>query len=117
VVENRRLSDRSVALILKRCVGHAGFAAEEFSGHSLRAGFATSAAAAGANERDIMQHTRPKSEQMSGATSAKGRCLRGTYDRVYVRRRIRPCEGRLRSASGGISWADSPFTDLKIECG
>ena len=52
VVENSRLSDRSVALILKRCVGHAGFAPEEFSGHSLRAGFATSAAAAGANERD-----------------------------------------------------------------
>jgi integrase len=47
VVEDKRLSDRAVALILKRCVGHAGFAPEEFSGHSLRAGFATSAAAAG----------------------------------------------------------------------
>jgi hypothetical protein len=48
---------QSVALILKRCVGHAGFAPEEFSEHSLRAGFATSAAAAGANERDMMKRT------------------------------------------------------------
>jgi hypothetical protein len=30
VVESKRFSDRSVALILKRCVGHAGFAPEEF---------------------------------------------------------------------------------------
>jgi hypothetical protein len=45
-------------------VGHAGFAPEEFSGHSLNAGFVTSAAATSANERDIMQHTRHKSEQM-----------------------------------------------------
>jgi integrase len=72
VVENQRLSDRSVALILKRCVGHAGFAPDEFSGHSLRAGFATSAAAAGANERDIMQHTRHKSEQIGAALHPQG---------------------------------------------
>jgi integrase len=77
VVENRRLSDRSVALILKRCVGHAGFAPEEFSGHSLRAGFATSAAAAGANERDIMQHTRHKSEQMVRRYIRKGSLFKG----------------------------------------
>jgi integrase len=77
VVENRRLSDRSVALILKRCVGHAGFAPEEFSGHSLRAGFATSAAAAGAHERDIMQHTRHKSEQMVRRYIRKGSLFKG----------------------------------------
>jgi integrase len=77
VVENRCLSDRSVALILKRCVGHAGFAPEEFSGHSLRAGFATSAAAAGANERDIMQHTRHKSEQMVRRYIRKGSLFKG----------------------------------------
>jgi integrase len=77
VVENSRLSDRSVALILKRCVGHAGFAPEEFSGHSLRAGFATSAASAGANERDIMQHTRHKSEQMVRRYIRKGSLFKG----------------------------------------
>jgi integrase len=77
VVENSRLSDRSVALILKRCVGHAGFAPDEFSGHSLRAGFATSAAAAGANERDIMHHTRHKSEQMVRRYIRKGSLFKG----------------------------------------
>ena len=79
VVENRRLSDRSVALILKRCVGHAGFAPEEISGHSLRAGFATSAAAAGANERDIMRHTRHKSEQMVRRYIRKGSLSEGIW--------------------------------------
>lgn len=49
-----------------------GFAPEEFSGHSLRAGFATSAAAAGANERDIMEHTRHKSDQMVRRYIRKG---------------------------------------------
>jgi integrase len=77
VVENKRLSDRSVALILKRCVGHAGFAPDEFSGHSLRAGFATSAAAAGASERDIMKHTRHKSEQMVRRYIRKGSLFKG----------------------------------------
>jgi integrase len=77
VVEDKRLSDRAVALILKRCVGHAGFAPEEFSGHSLRAGFATSAAAAGAHERDIMQHTRHKSEQMVRRYIRKGSLFKG----------------------------------------
>ena len=59
-----RLTDRSVALIVKRHVGHAGFDAAEFSGHSLRAGLATSAAKAGQSERSIMKQTRHKSEKM-----------------------------------------------------
>jgi integrase len=77
VAGSKRLTDRSVALILKRCVGHAGFAPEEFSGHSLRAGFATSAAGAGATERDIMKHTRHKSEQMVRRYIRKGSLFKG----------------------------------------
>ena len=77
VRQNGVVENRSVALILKRCVGHAGFAPEEFSGHSLRSGFATSAAAAGANERDIMQHTRHKSEQMVRRYIRKGSLFKG----------------------------------------
>ena len=61
---NRRLTNSSVALIVKRHVGHAGFAADAFSGHSLRAGLATSAAEVGQNEREIMKQTRHKSEKM-----------------------------------------------------
>jgi site-specific recombinase XerD len=59
-----RLSAQSVALILKRRVAHLGQDARAFAGHSLRAGFATSAAAGGAAERDIMQHTRHRSTEM-----------------------------------------------------
>lgn len=52
-----RLSDRAVALVIKRHAAAAGLDPEEYSGHSLRAGFATSAAAAGVEERHIAQQT------------------------------------------------------------
>lgn len=52
-----RLSDRAVANIVKRAAEGAGLDPAEFSGHSLRAGFATTAAAAGANERQIANQT------------------------------------------------------------
>jgi len=71
------LGDRSVALIVKRTVGHAGFSGEEFSGHSLRAGLATSAALAGQQERDIMQQTRHKSEKVLRRYIRKGSLFQG----------------------------------------
>jgi integrase len=43
-VSSRRLSDRSIAQIVKDTVESAGFDPETFSGHSLRAGFITTAA-------------------------------------------------------------------------
>jgi len=52
-----RLSDRSVALLVKALAKAAGLASDKYSGHSLRAGLATSAAAAGATERAIMGQT------------------------------------------------------------
>lgn len=55
------LSDKAVALIVKRRAETAGLDPERFSGHSLRAGLATSAAAAGAEERDIQRQTRHRS--------------------------------------------------------
>ncbi|GMA66071.1 site-specific integrase [Alicyclobacillus fastidiosus] len=56
-VESRRLSDKSVANIVKRTIKSIGIDPTQYSGHSLRAGFATSSAAAGASERDIMRQT------------------------------------------------------------
>lgn len=53
-----RLTDRSVADIVKRHVGAAGLDASLFSGHSLRAGFVTSALAAGADVLKVMHVTR-----------------------------------------------------------
>ncbi len=76
-IVNRRLTDASVALIVKRHVGHAGFAADAFSGHSLRAGLATSAAEAGQNEREIMNQTRHKSEKMVRRYIRKGSLFQG----------------------------------------
>lgn len=58
------LSAHAVARMVKRCAAAAGLDAAAFSGHSLRAGLATAAAAAGVAERHIMQQTGHKSERM-----------------------------------------------------
>ena len=59
-----RLSAAAVADIVKRYVAAVGLDATEFAGHSLRSGLATSAAAAGASERSIMNQTGHRSVQM-----------------------------------------------------
>lgn len=53
-----RLTDRSVAEMVKRYATAAGLDAREFSGHSLRAGFVTTAAERGAEMTRIMETTR-----------------------------------------------------------
>jgi integrase len=52
-----RLSGQAVALVLKRHAARVGLDPAEFAGHSLRAGLATSAAAAGVPERVIADQT------------------------------------------------------------
>jgi integrase len=59
-----RLSDRAVARVVQRAALAAGLDPAEFAGHSLRAGLATSAAAAGVSERAIMAQTGHKSLPM-----------------------------------------------------
>jgi len=59
-VTDRRLSDQSVALIVKRRARTAGLPPALLSGHSLRAGYATAAAATGVEERKIANVTRHK---------------------------------------------------------
>jgi integrase len=56
-VLDKRLSGEAVALVIKRSVAKLGYDAAQFAGHSLRAGLATSAAAAGKSERAIMNQT------------------------------------------------------------
>jgi integrase len=56
-----RLSDRDVARAVKAAVAAAGYDARDYAGHSLRAGFATSAARAGVPEAHIQNQTRHKS--------------------------------------------------------
>ena len=60
-VAAERLTDRSVANIVKAYAGRAGFDASTFSGHSLRSGFLTSAAAKGASIFKMMDVSRHKS--------------------------------------------------------
>ena len=58
------ISDKSVALIIKKYANYAGLDANRYAGHSLRSGFATSTAESGAEERNIMAMTGHKSTEM-----------------------------------------------------
>jgi site-specific recombinase XerD len=63
-VFSERLSDHAVALVVKRYAEKAGLDSAALAGHSLRAGFVTSAARAGAPERQIMRTTGHHSIEM-----------------------------------------------------
>ena len=59
-----RLTDQTIALLIKEYLTLAGIDSKNYSGHSLRSGFATSAAESGAEERSIMAMTGHKSTEM-----------------------------------------------------
>tara|TARA_E500000178_G_scaffold297443_1_gene304161 strand:- start:156 stop:1112 length:957 start_codon:yes stop_codon:yes gene_type:complete len=59
-----RLTDQTVALLIKKYLKLAGMDSKNYSGHSLRSGFATSAADSGVDERSIMAMTGHKSSEM-----------------------------------------------------
>ena len=63
-LSEKRLTDQTVALLIKEYLDLAGINSKNYSGHSLRSGFATSAAEAGAEERTIMAMTGHKSTEM-----------------------------------------------------
>ena len=63
-LSEKRLTDQTVALLIKQYLELAGINSRNFSGHSLRSGFATSAAESGAEERTIMAMTGHKSTEM-----------------------------------------------------
>jgi len=58
------MSDKNVALTIKKYAALAGLDEKKYSGHSLRSGFATSTAELGAEERSIMAMTGHKTTQM-----------------------------------------------------
>jgi len=64
VLTDNRLTDQSVVLLIKEHLRLAGIENKNFAGHSLRSGFATVAADAGADERSIMAMTGHKTTQM-----------------------------------------------------
>ena len=63
-LSEKRLTDQTVALLIKKYLEIAGIESKNYSGHSLRSGFATSAAESGAEERSIMAMTGHKTTQM-----------------------------------------------------
>ena len=63
-ITSGRLSDQTVAQLIKKYLSKTGIDSKNYSGHSLRSGFATSAAESGAEERTIMAMTGHKSTEM-----------------------------------------------------
>ncbi len=76
------LSDRAVARIVKMAAERAGLDATQYAGHSLRAGFATSAARGGASERAIMDQRDTEVCWSSAAISEKETCSATTQRRM-----------------------------------
>jgi site-specific recombinase XerD len=64
MLNKNRLTDQSVVLLIKEYLRLAGIENKNYSGHSLRSGFATASAEAGADERSIMAMTGHKTTQM-----------------------------------------------------
>ena len=63
-LSDNRLTDQSVVLLIKNYLSLAGIENKNYSGHSLRSGFATVTAESGADERSIMTMTGHKTTQM-----------------------------------------------------
>jgi len=85
-VKPQGLRGIDVARAVKRYAAMAGLDAAEFSGHSLRAGFATSAAETGASILKIVETTRRKSVDVLAAYVRRWTCSRTTRER-------RSCQG------------------------
>ena len=63
-LSENRLTDQTVALLIKEYLQLAGIDSKNYSGHILRSGFATTAAESGVAERNIMAMTGHKSTEM-----------------------------------------------------
>jgi integrase len=73
-VGTTRLSGQAVVLVLKRLAVRAGLDPGEVAGHSLRAGLATSAAAAGVPEGSSPSRRATRARGCFAATSGRGPC-------------------------------------------
>jgi integrase len=76
-ISDDRLSGEAVSALIKRHVLRIGFDPVKFSGHSLRAGFVTSAARAGIATHLIRQQTGHASETTMSRYIREGSLFRG----------------------------------------
>jgi len=77
VISADRLSGEAVSALIKRHVRVIGLAPEKFSGHSLRAGFVTSAARAGIATHRIRAQTGHASDATMSRYIREGSLFRG----------------------------------------
>ena len=75
----RRLGDRAVARIVKGAVEGIGLSPEQFSGHSLRAGFVTQGYREGIPEADIMRQSGHRSRTVMSKYRREGERFRVNY--------------------------------------
>jgi integrase len=75
-VTTKRIAGDGIARMLKRRATAAGLDPEMFSGHSLRSGFATTAARAGVAEHKIMRQGRWTTSQAMRELHLRGRVVR-----------------------------------------
>lgn len=75
-LQDPRLSDRTVARLVKKHAAAIDLDPKRYAGHSLRAGLATSAAAAGISDRAIMRQTGHRSSAMVGRYVREGSLFR-----------------------------------------
>lgn len=83
-IQDTRLSGEAVPIILRERMAAAGLDPTGFSGHSLRAGFATSAAKAGVASYKIRQQTGHKSDAMLGRYIRDGELFEGNAAGVLL---------------------------------
>jgi integrase len=83
-VSARRLSGEAVSLIIRERMAAAGFDPAGYSGHSLRAGFATSATRAGVSTFKIRQQTGHASDTMVSRYIRDGELFLGNAAAVLL---------------------------------
>jgi site-specific recombinase XerD len=76
-IASQRLTNSSVAEIVKGYADLAGYDARVFSGHSLRVGLVTSALAAGADILRVMDQTRHKEVRTLKAYDCRAKAFKG----------------------------------------
>jgi len=78
------LTPQSVALVVKRYADRAGLDPDDFAGHSLRAGFLTSAAEAGADALRMMEVSRHRRVETVAGYVRRGNLFRGHAGTTFL---------------------------------
>jgi integrase len=106
-IADARLTDRSIATIVKAHAARVGLDPAAFAGHSLRSGFLTSAAARGASIFKMADQSRHKSMDTLRATSGTQTFSSAMQGRACCKR------GRARMPLAGNPASESAFGEQR----